>query len=121
MQTVMTNQPIEKHQLAGLDARARGFTRLVAFEQMEAGYRAVFRYESARFITEGRLTSTEALQELVHLLQAKGYSQLRSQQSYRNGTYLGSQEPWIEYPDPERPPEPTWGLFGRFRRWWWGQ
>lgn len=113
----MTNQPIEKHQLAGLDARARGFTRLVEFEQTEAGYRAVLRYETARFVTEGSLTSTEALQELVHLLQAKGYSQLRSQQSYRNGAYLGSQEPWIEYPDPEGPSEPAWGLFGWVRRW----
>ena len=113
----MTNQPIEKHQLAGLDARARGFTRLVEFEQTEAGHRAVLRYETARFVTEGRPTSTEALQELVHLLQAQAYSQLRSQQSHRNGVYLGSQEPWIEYPDPERPPEPVWGMFGWFRRW----
>jgi len=37
---------------------------------------------------------------LIHTLQSEGYRQLRSQMSFRNGVYLGSQEMWVEYPDP---------------------
>jgi len=117
----MTNQPIEKHQLAGLDARARGFTRLAEVAQSEETYRASLRYETTIVVTNGKETKPAALQELIRLLQTRGYTQLRSQLSFNGNTYLGSQEPWIEYPDPERPPEPAWGLFGWFRRWWRGQ
>ncbi|HVG03274.1 MAG TPA: hypothetical protein VM842_10295, partial [Nitrospira sp.] len=92
----------EKYQLAGFDARERGFNRPVEFIQTSSGCQATLRYESSRFITPEAPSPTEALKQLILLLQQDGYTQLRSQQSYRDGIYLGSQELWVEYPD--RPP-----------------
>ncbi|NWF73811.1 MAG: hypothetical protein HXY51_12325 [Nitrospirae bacterium] len=92
----------EKHQLAGVDARERGFSRPVVFEQADGGYQAILRYETTRVVTVARDTPVAALEELIRTLQEQGYSQLRSQLSIKEGTYLGSQEPWVEYPDPER-------------------
>ena len=113
----MLDEVIEKHQVAGLDDRARGFTRLVEVARSEGGYRASLRYETTMVVTGGTETKLAAVQEVIHLLQIRGFTQLRSQLSFSGSTYLGSQEPWIEYLDPERPPEPTWGLFGWIRRW----
>lgn len=98
---------MDKHQLAGFDARERGFSRSVEFEETEGGVRAILRYETTRVVTAARETPATALAELIRTLQGQGYSQLRSQLSVRNGVYLGSQEPWIEYPDPERKSEPS--------------
>lgn len=114
----MPDDVVEKHQVAGLDDRARGFARLVEIARLEGAYRASLRYETTVVVTDGAETKPAALKELIHRLQARGYTQLRSQLSFNGGTYLGSKEPWIEYPDPERPPEPGRGLFGWFRRWW---
>ena len=116
----MTDLIQEKHQLSGLDMRQRGFSRPVVFEQANGGYQAVLRYETTRVITTAKDTPVAALEELVRTLQGEGYSQLRSQLSVRSGTYLGSQEPWIEYPDPVRDTEEQgrWmkKLFRRFLR-----
>jgi hypothetical protein len=107
---------MDKHQLAGFDARERGFTRTVEFDEVEGGVRAILRYETTRVVTAVRETPVDALNELIHLLQGQGYTQLRSQLSVRDGTYLGSQEPWIEYPDPERNPELSGGWLDRLVR-----
>jgi hypothetical protein len=96
----MSDQIQEKHQLAGSDTRERGFSRPVVFEQTDGGYQAILRYETTRVVTTAYDTPGAALEELVRTLQGQGYSKLRSQLSVREGTYLGSQEPWIEYPDP---------------------
>lgn len=98
----MSDQAQEKHQLAGFDARERGFNRPIVFEQADGGYQAILRYETTRVVTTAQATPGAALEELIHTLQGQGYSQLRSQLSVREGAYLGSQEPWIEYPDPAR-------------------
>ena len=110
----MSDQPQEKHQLAGFDPRERGFSRPVVYEQAEGGYQAILRYETTRVVTTAQATPGAALEELIHTLQGQGYSQLRSQLSVREGTYLGSQEPWIEYPDPVKQPEVPDGLIGKF-------
>ena len=107
---------MDKHQLAGIDERERGFCRPVEFEQAGGGVRAILRYETLRVTTEARDTEATALEELIRTLQSQGYSQLRSQLSVRNGLYLGSQEPWIEYPDPVRKLEQSGGWFGKLRR-----
>ena len=116
----MPDQVQEKHQLAGLDTCERGFSRPVVFEQADGGYKAILRYETTRIVTSAQDTTEAALNELVRTLQGEGYSQLRSQLSVRGGTYLGSQEPWIEYPDPVRATEEESGwikrLFRRFLR-----
>jgi hypothetical protein len=114
-----TNQmnQTEKHQLAGVDGRERGFSRPVVFEQADGGYQAILRYETTRVATTPHDTPGAALEELIRTLQGQGYSQLRSQLSVREGTYLGSREPWIEYPDPARQPETSDGLISKFFTW----
>jgi len=113
----MPDDVVEKHQVAGLDDRGRGFTRLVDIARSEGAYRALLRYEATIVATNGAETKPAALQELIHRLQGRGYTQLRSQLSFNGNTYLGSQEPWIEYPDPERQPELRSGLLGWVGRW----
>ena len=112
----MSDQTQEKHQLAGVDTRERGFSRPVVFEQAEGGYQAILRYETTRVATIAQDTPGAALAELIRTLQGQGYSQLRSQLSVREGAYLGSQEPWIEYPDPERKPDQEDGWLKRLVR-----
>jgi hypothetical protein len=114
---VMSDQTQEKHQLAGLDTRERGFSRPVVFEQADGGYQAMLRYETTRVVTTAHDTPGAALEELIRTLQGQGYSQLRSQLSVREGAYLGSQEPWIDYPDPARQPEIPDGLISKFCAW----
>ena len=116
MNLLMSDQAQEKHQLAGLDIRERGFSRPVVFEQADGGYQAILRYETTRVVTTGHDTPGAALEELVRTLQGQGYSQLRSQLSVREGTYLGSQEPWIEYPDPACGTEQQGGWMARLVR-----
>ena len=103
--------------MAGFDTSERGFSRPVVFEQADGGYQAILRYETTRVVTTAYDTSGAALEEVVRTLQGQGYSQLRSQLSVREGTYMGSQEPWIEYPDPARQPEIPDGLISKFFAW----
>jgi hypothetical protein len=112
----MSDQAQEKHQLAGLDTLERGFSRPVVFEQADGGHQAILRYETTRVVTTAQATPGAALEELIRTLQGQGYSQLRSQLSVRQGAYLGSQEPWIEYPDPARDTEQEWGWLKRLFR-----
>jgi hypothetical protein len=109
----MSDQTQVKHQLAGFDARERGFSRPVVYEQTDGGYKAILRYETTRVVTTAQATPGAALDELIRALQGQGYSQLRSQLSVRQGAYLGSQEPWIEYPDPARETEKEGGWLKR--------
>ncbi len=113
----MSDQAQEKHQLAGFDTRERGFSRPIVFELADGGYHAVLRYETTCVMTTAQATPGAALEELIRTLQGQGYSQLRSQLSVREGTYLGSQEPWIEYPDPARQPEIPDGLISKLSAW----
>ena len=113
----MPDGAIETHQLAGLDARERGFNRPVECEAMSAGFRAVLRYESERVTAEHPTSTETALRELVKALHDQGYRQLRSQLSFKNGAYLGSQEPWIEYPDPPPATVSAHGLMEWLRNW----
>lgn len=111
----MPDDALETHQLAGFDDRERGFNRPVECQATAAGFRAVLRYERSRVAAEHPGTALEALVELVQVLQRQGYRELRSQLSFKNGLYLGSQEPWIQYPDPV--PEPVQGLWQKLIRW----
>lgn len=108
---------LDKHQLAGLDDRERGFSRPVEFEQDGQGYRAILRYETLRVTTETHPTQNEALTILIQTLQAHGYRQLKTQMSYRDGLYLGSQELWVEYPDPLQPEPAQPGLLAKIMSW----
>jgi hypothetical protein len=107
----------DKYQLAGLDDRERGFSRPVEFERSSQEYRAILRYESTRVISEPSSTQESALLHLIHTLQAEGYRQLKTQMSFRNGTYLGSQEPWVDYPDPPADVRPASRLWATVLGW----
>ena len=110
----MTPRPHDTYQLAGLDPRERGFSRPVEVPADGPQYRAVLRYEDTRVTGEPGASPAVALERLIAMLQRQGYRQLKSQISFRDGTYLGSQEPWTEYADPP-PPQPT--LFAALRSW----
>ena len=112
----MGQTSLDKHQLAGLDARERGFSRPVSLVQVGEGYRAILRYETILIETEPHATQDDALRRLIHTLQTDGYRQLRTQVSFRSGSYLGSQELWVEYPDPVVEPEPP-GFMTKLLSW----
>lgn len=97
---------LDKHQLAGLDHRERGFSRPVEFEEAGECFCAVLRYETVRISTEPHPAQDAALLALIQALHTQEYRQLRTQVSFRNGIYLGSQELWVEYPDPTPPMKP---------------
>lgn len=111
------SEAIERHQLAGFDDRERGFNRPVECERTPTGYRAILRYETLRIAAEHPVSTTEALRELVALLHRRGYRELRSQLSFQNATYLGTQEPWVSYEDPAGAEQPTHGLWQKLKQW----
>lgn len=108
----MGESGLDKHQLAGLDYRERGFNRPVEFERAGDGFCAILRYETVRICTDPHPAQDAALRDLIHVLHKQGYRQLRTQVSFRNGMYLGSQEMWVDYPDPTPPPKPE-GLLSK--------
>jgi hypothetical protein len=112
----MAGEAIEKYQLAGLDERQRGFSRPVDLHGDGASYRATFRYETVVLHGERCQATESALREMIRLLQRRGYTQLKSQLSFRGGQYLGNQEPWIEYPDDAEPAEEPVRVPGWLRR-----
>jgi len=90
----------EKHQLAGLDERERGFSRPVELEQTDLGYRAHLQYEALHLSTDWYPDRDAVLPALTDMLQSRGYRQMKTQMTFRGESYLGSQELWVEYPDP---------------------
>lgn len=107
----------DTHQLAGLDERERGFSRPVELERAGESFRAVLRYEAVRVATEPLLTQDAALLSMIQVLQGRGYRQLKTQKSFSNGLYLGSQELWVEYPDPPEAEPDRSGLLARVLSW----
>lgn len=114
---MMDGEGLDKHQLAGLDNRERGFSRPVEFERTGEGYRAILRYETVCLTTDTHPTQDQALTVLIQTLHMQGYRQLKTQLSFRNGIYLGSQELWVEYPDPSQAEPEQSGFFDKIRNW----
>jgi hypothetical protein len=109
--------PQDIYQLAGVDPRERGFSRPVDVVAQDRQYRATLRYESARIVTEAAASQDAALQCLITTLHGEGYRQLKTQHSFRAGTYLGARESWTEYPDPAPSPR---SLLAVLRSWFKG-
>jgi len=112
----MGNEAREKHLIAGLDERARGFTRMVSVEPQAEAFRASLQYETHLVVSADADSPAAALTDLAHRLHERGYTQLRSRLTFAGGTYLGSQEQWVEYADPEKEPETEGGFVGLVRR-----
>src|SRR5437899_499567 len=112
----MANEAREKHMLAGLDQRARGFTRMVSIEQQAETFRASLQYETLLVVSADAASPAAALADLARRLHQRGYTQLRSRLTFAEGAYLGSQEQWVEYADPERAPEAEGKFFRLMRR-----
>ena len=91
------------YHVAGLDERARGFNRQVHVIPCEGGFLARFRYELLQIEVDPVPIEEQVLQGLIHLLHEKGYTQLRTQRIFIGDQYLGNQEVWVDYPDPESP------------------
>ena len=113
----MPQEALDKQQLAGLDDRERGFSRPIDFEREGDAYRAVLRYESLRLAGAATPTQDTALLDLIQTLHNRGYRQLKTQISFRNGVYLGSQELWVEYPDPPQPEQKSPGFVAKLIQW----
>ena len=92
------------YHVAGLDDRERGFNRQAQVIIQEKACQARLRYETLQIEVEPVDTEEEALKCLIHALQDRGYTQLRTQKIFQGEQYLGNQEFWVDYPDPE-PPE----------------
>jgi len=112
----MAEELVEKYQVAGLDDRERGFNRPVSVHYDGRVYRATLQYEQTRLAGESSETKDAALGELVHALHGQGYRQLRSQLSFRGKHYLGNQEPWVDYQDPDSEEGRPGGLGGLVSR-----
>ena len=95
------------YHISGLDDRERGFNRQVQVIGQGNAYQARLRYEALQFEVESQLTEDEALQQMVQILQERGYTQLRTQRIFQGAQYLGDQELWVDYPDPEQPEIPA--------------
>jgi len=110
-------EALDQYRLAGLDERERGFSRPVEFERTGETYRAILRYETTCVVTEPHPNQDAALLALIHMLQGQGYRHLRTQLSFRDGGYLGSQALWVDYPDPPESVHPSRGLIRKVLRW----
>ena len=97
--------PSSIYQIAGLDERERGFNRQAPVMVSPEGVHVDLQYETFHVIIGPVPTEEQALRELVQELQRRGYSQLRHQRLFVGERYLGSQEIWVDYPDPPSQPE----------------
>ncbi len=101
---------IDIYQVAGVDDRERGFNRQIQMIFCPEGFQARLRYELLQIEVDPVATKEQALELLIQELQRRGYRQLRTQRIFLGDQYLGSQECWIDYADPEPllNPKETW-------------
>ncbi len=101
---------VNVYHIAGLDERERGFNRQAQITVNPGGAQARLRYEQLHIQVDVVPSEDLALHRLIGALQERGYRQLRTQCIFQNDQYLGNQQPWVDYPDPEIPsiPPPSW-------------
>ena len=104
------------YHIAGVDDRERGFNRQVQVSGQGAAYQARLRYEALQIEVEYVETEEKALQGLIAVLHERGYTQLRTQRLFQEEHYLGNQELWVDYPDPDPPEIPAVSWFIRIRQ-----
>src|SRR5438132_13831815 len=112
----MGNEAQEKHLIAGLDERARGFTRMVSVEPQGEAFRASLQYEGHVVVSADADSPSAALADLARRLHERGYTQLSRRLTFARGTYLGSEQQCVEYADPETARGTEGTFVGRVRR-----
>jgi hypothetical protein len=103
------------YHVAGLDDRERGFNRQAHVIPCGGGFQARLRYELLQIDVDPVPMEDQALQRLIQVLHERGYRQLRTQRIFIGDQYLGNQELWVEYSDPEpsRDTGNTWSAWLR--------
>ncbi|MEX2492594.1 MAG: hypothetical protein WD425_12615 [Nitrospirales bacterium] len=104
------------YHIAGIDDRERGFNRQAHVMAQGVAYQVRLRYEALQIEVEPVDTEEAALHRLIEALQERGYTQLRTQRIFQGEQYLGNQEMWVDYPDPEPPDVPPISWFMRIRQ-----
>ena len=104
------------YHIAGVDDRERGFNRQVQVSGQGTVYQARLRYEAWQIEVEYLETEEKALQRLITVLHERGYTQLRTQRIFQEEHYLGNQELWVDYPDPESSEEPVVSWWKRIQQ-----
>jgi hypothetical protein len=104
---------INIYHVAGVDDRERGFNRQIQMFSCAGGFQARLRYELLQVEVDPVATEEQALKSLIHELQRRGYRQLRTQRIFIGDQYLGNQELWVDYADPEPPltSKETWTIW----------
>ncbi len=92
---------INVYHIAGVDDRERGFNRQAQVIAHGETYQARLRYEALQIDVECVEREEVALERLIQALQERGYTQLRTQRIFQGELYLGNQEIWVDYSDPE--------------------
>jgi hypothetical protein len=103
------------YHVSGLDDRDRGFNRQVHIIPREGGFQARLRYELLHIEVDPVPVEEQALQRLIQALHERSFRQLRTQRIFIGDRYLGNQELWVEYPDPE-PSFDTWNTWSAWLR-----
>ncbi|MDH5426954.1 MAG: hypothetical protein OEZ57_00365 [Nitrospirota bacterium] len=107
---------INVYHIAGVDDRERGFNRQIQINGESGAFQARLRYEAVQIEVECVETEEQALQRLIAVLHERGYAQLRTQRIFQGEQYLGNQELWVDYLDPEPPEVPVVSWFMRIRQ-----
>ena len=107
---------INVYQIAGVDDRERGFNRQAQVAAQGTVYQARLRYEDLKIETEFVDTEEDALRGLIDVLQQRRYTQLRTQCIFQGEKYLGTQELWTDYPDPDTSEAGSISWFARLRQ-----
>jgi hypothetical protein len=87
------------HQIEGQDPHRRVFNRQIELSWTTGGYQGRLVYEEILAESQPHRTVQEAITDIVHQLQKRGFQRLRTRLNFRGSRYLAEREPWIEYAD----------------------
>lgn len=89
--------PVEIHQIEGLDYRQRMFNRNIYVYRKDRSYSAHFNYEELSMESPYYPTPAEAIQSIVRTVQEKKFAKLRTRLNFKGKKYLTELEPWIDF------------------------
>ncbi len=99
--SILTMAMIEIHQLEGFDPQGRSFNRNVEVYRSDKGFSTRFQYEGVSAESASFVTISEAMADLVRIIQLKGFRKLRTRVNFKGKRYLAERQPWMDYPEPQ--------------------